>query len=146
MAHTLPSEGACSTWAGTAFQPGNLEWRKAELTDICQLKDFELPDLTPLQRVQLSEIARKTLDEEISLLRYVLRRFKKAVYSDADDAIIKRLADILDLLGLTASRTASVLRADNSLNAGTEEDSKVKEILSQLQSALLEEDSQKEGN
>ena len=145
MAHTLPSGGACSTRAGTAPQPGNLEWREAELADICPLEDFELPELTPLQRVQLSDIAREALDEEIDLLRLVLRKLKIVLTSDEDEAILLRLAHLLDVLGLTASRTASVIRVNKGVNAGSGDDERVKDILKHLQGALLEEGLLKEG-
>jgi hypothetical protein len=145
MAHTLPSGGACSTRAGTAPKPGNLERREAQLAGICQLEDFELPELTPLQRVQLSEIAREALDEEIDLLRLVLRQLKKAVISDEDETILLRLAHLLDVLGLTASRTASVIRVNKGVNTGSGDDDRVKDILSHLQDALLAEDTQKAG-
>lgn len=140
IAHTLPSRGACPARAGTTPKPGSLEQREVELADICQLKDFELLELNPLQRVQLSDIAREALDEEIDLLRLVLRQLKKAVISDDDEAILLRLAHLLDVLGLTASRTASVIRVNKGVNASGGEDDRVKDILKHLQGALLEED------
>ena len=145
MAHTLPSGAACPTWAGSAPKVGDLERRETQLAEICQLEDLELAELTPLQRVQLSDIARETLDEEIDLLRLVLRQLKKAVLSEEDEAILLRLAHLLDVLGLTASRTASVIRVNKGVNAGSGEDERVKDILKHLQEAILVDDLQKEG-
>lgn len=145
IAHTQPSVTACPDRAGSDPKVSNLELREAQLTEICQLSEFELPELTPLQRVQLSEIARKALDEEFDLLRIVLRSLKKAVIGKEEADTLKLLAHLLDVLGLTASRTASVIRAENSLKAGAVEDGRVGEILAQLQGALLTDDQKKEG-
>ena len=144
LAHTLPSGAACSPRAGSAPNPGILELREAQALEICHLKDYKLPGLTPLQRVQLSEIARQALDEEIDLLRIVLGQLREAVVSKKDEALLLRLAQLLDVLGLTASRTASVLRVNKGVNAGKADEEQVVDVLKHLQAALFEENAQEE--
>lgn len=135
MASTPRSGQACSDWAGSSLEALN----EAEVSL------NELLSLTPVQRVQLSELARESLDEEIVLLRKVLRQFVSAVNSDEEEAKLNRLAKVLDLLGLTASRLASVLRVNHNLSADSADDGRIQAVLSGLQAALMEDLSQKDG-
>ncbi len=144
-AHTQSSGAACSDRAGSAHNLGYLELREAQLAVINHNPDLELPEFTVLQRVQLSDIARKALDEEFDLLRIVLAALKKAVLGEEDEETLKILARLLDVLGITASRTASVIRVESSLKAGGVEDGRIGEILAQLQGALLPDEPHNEG-
>ena len=134
-ASTPPSGQACSDRAGSGLRA--LEEAELSLS--------ELLKLTPVQRVQLSELARESLDEEIVLLRKVLRQFVSAVNSDEEEAKLNRLAKVLDLLGLTASRLAGVLRVNRNLSSGSADDERIQAILNNLQAALMEDLAQKEG-
>ena len=145
IAHTQPSGAACSDRAGSAHNLGYLELREAQLAVINHNPDLELPEFTVLQRVQLSDIARKALDEEFDLLRIVLAALKKAVLGEEDEETLKILARLLDVLGITASRTASVIRVESSLKAGGVDDGRIGEILAQLQGALLQDEPHNEG-
>ena len=81
----------------------------------------------------------------MTLLNHIVRQFEQAVNSEADATVLKRLADIMDLMGLTVSRTASVLRVESSVNTNGAEDPRIKEILEQLQGIMRADDPQKEG-
>ena len=104
IAHTQPSGAACSDRAGSAHNLGYLELREAQLAVINHNPDLELPEFTVLQRVQLSDIARKALDEEFDLLRIVLAALKKAVLGEEDEETLKILARLLDVLGWRRGR------------------------------------------
>lgn len=144
-AHTRPFGGACSHRAGTAPEKSDPKRRELKSYRIEALSTYPLPMLSPLQRVQLSEITRQTLDEEMSLLGLVVRMLKRAIQSEEEETLLKRLAELMDILGLTASRTASVLRVENAINTAGGEDPRIKEILASLQKAMLADEPQKAG-
>ena len=145
IAPTQPSGAACPTRAGSALMMGNPEQREAQLTEICLLKTDDLSSLTPLQRVQLSEITRLTLDEVMIGLRNIINQFKQALESKQDPTILKLLAELMEKMGLTAYRTASVLRIEHAVNGGGKDDPRTKAILENLQLALFADDTANQG-
>lgn len=103
-----------------------------------------LSGFTPLQRLQLSEAARLSLDEEIELLRSTLRRFMRAVNAGDEAGYPTNLARALDLLGLTCSRLASVTRVNLELN-GADSNAWTRDFNTQMQSLLKEWEEGQEG-
>jgi hypothetical protein len=90
-----------------------------------------LTEFSPAERLQLSETAKLDLDEEINLLSRTLRRFMRAAESAGEDDYPANLAKSLDLLGLTCSRLASVLRV-NVMLAGHQKTDLAQELLERL--------------
>jgi len=90
-----------------------------------------LADFSPTERLQLSEAAKLNLNDEINLLTRTMKRFMRAAESAGEDDYPVNLAKSLDLLGLTCSRLASVLRVNVSLiGPGKNEESE--ELLKRL--------------
>ena len=85
-------------------------------------------DLNHAERLQLSESARFSMDEEIAMLRKMIKNFTRAAGN---------LAKSLDLLGLTCSRLASVLRVNMALS-GSQDDDLRKQIETSLASFISE--------
>jgi hypothetical protein len=56
------------------------------------------------QRAELAAAARKTLDDEVVMLRTAIKGFFQAVRREEDADAIERMADSLNLLGLSCSR------------------------------------------
>ena len=94
-------------------------------------------ELSHAERLQLSESARFSMDEEISLLRKMIKNFTRAAGTSGEDDYPDNLAKSLDLLGLTCSRLASVLRVNMALS-GTQEDDLRKQIETSLASFISE--------
>jgi len=90
-----------------------------------------LADFSPAERLQLSEAAKLNLDEEISMLSRTLKRFMRAADSAGEEDYPVNLAKSLDLLGLTCSRMASMLRVNVMLN-GPEKSTDSIELLKRL--------------
>lgn len=90
-----------------------------------------LADFSPAERLQLSEAAKLDLNEEISMLSRTLKRFMRAAESAGEDDYPVNLAKSLDLLGLTCSRMASLLRV-NVMLPGSENKDISKELLKHL--------------
>ena len=89
------------------------------------------------ERLQLSESARFSMDDEIAMLRKMIRNFTRAAGTSGEEDYPDNLAKSLDLLGLTCSRLASVLRV-NMLLAGSHEDDLRKQIEDSLAEFLAE--------
>ena len=89
------------------------------------------------ERLQLSESARFSMDDEIAMLRKMIRNFTRAAGTSGEEDYPDNLAKSLDLLGLTCSRLASVLRV-NMLLAGSHEDELRKQIEDSLAEFLAE--------
>jgi len=98
--------------------------------------------LSKAERVQLSESARFSMDEEIVLLRKMIKNFAQAASMAGENDYPDNLAKSLDLLGLTCSRLASVLRVNMLLN-GSEDDALRKQIEESLSSFLQENQPEK---
>jgi len=89
------------------------------------------------ERLQLSESARFSMDDEIAMLRKMIRNFTRAAGTSGEEDYPDNLAKSLDLLGLTCSRLASVLRV-NMMLAGSHEDDLRKQIEDSLAGFLAE--------
>ena len=89
------------------------------------------------ERLQLSESARFSMDDEIAMLRKMIRNFTRAAGTSGEEDYPDNLAKSLDLLGLTCSRLASVLRV-NMMLAGSHEDELRKQIEDSLAEFLAE--------
>jgi len=96
-----------------------------------------LKDINYAERLQLSESARFGMDEEIAMLRKMIRNFTRAAGTSGEEDYPDNLAKALDLLGLTCSRLASVLRV-NMMLAGSHEDDLRKQIEDSLAEFLAE--------
>lgn len=94
-------------------------------------------ELSHTERLQLSESARFSMDEEISLLRKMIKNFTRAAGTSGEEDYPDNLAKSLDLLGLTCSRLASVLRVNMALS-GSQEDDLRKQIETSLASFISE--------
>ena len=94
-------------------------------------------ELNHAERLQLSESARFSMDEEISLLRKMIKNFTRAAGTSGEDDYPDNLAKSLDLLGLTCSRLASVLRV-NMMLSGSQDDDLRKQIEDSLASFVDE--------
>ena len=81
---------------------------------ICQRYDaaHEIPtELTPVERMQLSEVARLSLEDEITLMRKTIKAFAKASEGvQKGDPYPKDFAKVLDMLGLSCGRVAGLMR------------------------------------
>ena len=106
QAHTQPPGKARPNPAGTARQA------QSEQQDLLAEREAYLAEFTPAERLQLSDAAKRNLDEEISMLSRTLRRFVRAAESTGEEDYPVNLAKSLDLLGLTCSRMASLLRVN----------------------------------
>ena len=94
-------------------------------------REVFLADFSATERLQLSEAAKLNLNDEINLLTRTMKRFMRAAESAGEDDYPVNLAKSLDLLGLTCSRLASVLRVNVSLiGPGKNEESE--ELLKRL--------------
>lgn len=73
---------------------------------------YQIPtELTPIERMQLSELARLSLEDEITLMRKSIKAFAKASEGVQEgDPYPKDLAKVLDMLGLSCSRIAGLMR------------------------------------
>jgi hypothetical protein len=68
-------------------------------------------DLTQAERVQLSEMARLSLEEEIALMRKGIKSFAKASEGVKDgESYNKDMGEVLNLLGLSCYRVAGLMR------------------------------------
>ena len=125
QAHTQPTGKARPNAAGSLRQV------QSEQHDKLAEREAFLAEFSPAERLQLSEAAKLNLDEEISLLSRTLKRFMRAAECAGEDDYPVNLAKSLDLLGLTCSRLASMLRVNATLvGPGKNEDSK--ELLKRL--------------
>ena len=125
QAYTQPTGKARPVWAGSP--------RQADCEQLKRLAEREafLADFSPAERLQLSEAAKINLDEEISMLSHTLKRFMRAADNAGEDDYPVNLAKSLDLLGLTCSRMASMLRVNVMLN-GPEKSTDSIELLKRL--------------
>ena len=98
--------------------------------------------LNHAERLQLSESARFSMDEEIVMLRKMIKNFARAAGTHGEEDYPDNLARALDLLGLTCSRLASVLRV-NMVLAGPQDDALRKQIEESLATFLSEIQTQK---
>ena len=68
-------------------------------------------NLTQAERLQLSEVARLTLEDEIALMRKGVKSFARASEGVKDgEPYPTDLAKVLDVLGLSCSRIAGLMR------------------------------------
>ena len=73
--------------------------------------DLISDDLTQAERVQLSEMARLSLEEEIALMRKGIKSFAKASEGVKDGkSYNKDMGEVLNLLGLSCYRVAGLMR------------------------------------
>lgn len=84
-------------------------------------KCFETPGVegdrgARVRRLQLAEETQANLDYEIEMLRKTMRTFMRSVRSRKTEAYPEKLSKSLDLLGLTCSRLASVMRVNIALH------------------------------
>ena len=73
---------------------------------------WQLPEtLTQSERLQLSEVARLSLEDEIALMRKMIQAFAKASEGVKDgEPYPTDLAKVLDALGLSCGRMAGLMR------------------------------------
>ena len=118
MRHSNPTCQASTQPSGKARPntAGSLRQAQSEQLDRLAEREAFLADFSPAERLQLSEAAKLNLDEEISMLSLTLKRFMRAADSAGEDDYPVNLAKSLDLLGLTCSRMASMLRVNVMLN------------------------------
>ena len=133
MRHSNPTCQATTQPTGKARPNAAGSPRQAEEAQLDRLaeRDAFLADFSPAERLQLSEAAKLNLDEEISMLSRTLKRFMRAADSAGEDDYPVNLAKSLDLLGLTCSRMASMLRVNVMLN-GPEKNADSMELLKRL--------------
>ncbi len=133
MRHSNPTCQASTQPTGKARQSTAGSLRQAETVQLDKLAEREafLADFSPAERLQLSEAAKLDLDEEISMLSRTLKRFMRAAEGAGEDDYPVNLAKSLDLLGLTCSRMASLLRV-NVMLLGPEKNETSKELLRRL--------------
>ena len=125
QASTQPTGKARPTAAGSPRQAD------CEQQDILAEREAFLADFSPAERLQLSEAAKLDLDEEISMLSHTMKRFVRAAESAGEEDYPVNLAKALDLLGLTCSRMASLLRV-NVVLLGPEKSADSIELLKRL--------------
>ncbi len=75
--------------------------------------------LTSAERLQLSESIKLGLAEEIELIRKVLKQFANAADEGGEKEYPANLAKTVDLLGLTCSRLANMMRVHAGLTGDT---------------------------
>ena len=133
MRHSNPTCQAYTQPTGKARPNGAGSPRQADCEQLERLAEREafLADFSPAERLQLSEAAKINLDEEISMLSHTLKRFMRAAENAGEDDYPVNLAKSLDLLGLTCSRMASMLRVNVMLN-GPEKNADSIELLKRL--------------
>lgn len=133
MRHSNPTCQAYTQPTGKARPNGAGSPRQADCEQLERLAEREafLADFSPAERLQLSEAAKINLDEEISMLSHTLKRFMRAADNAGEDDYPVNLAKSLDLLGLTCSRMASMLRVNVMLN-GPEKSTDSIELLKRL--------------
>lgn len=129
QAYTQPTGKARPNAAGSLRQAQS-EQQDRLAEQLAQREAF-LADFSPAERLQLSEAAKLNLDEEISMLSHTLKRFMRAAENAGEDDYPVNLAKSLDLLGLTCSRMASMLRVNVMLN-GPEKNADSIELLKRL--------------
>ena len=114
MRHSNPTCQASTQPTGKARPNavGSLRQAHNDLEDKLAEREAFLADFSPAERLQLSEAAKRDLDEEISILSRTMKRFVRAAESTGEDDYPVNLAKALDLLGLTCSRMASLLRVN----------------------------------
>jgi hypothetical protein len=133
MRHPNPTCQASTQPTGKARPTAAGSTREAEYEQHDQLAEREafLAEFSPAERLQLSEAAKLDLDEEISMLSRTLKRFVRAAESAGEEDYPVNLAKSLDLLGLTCSRMASLLRV-NVMLLGPEKNGNSMELLKRL--------------
>ena len=133
MRHSNPTYQASTQPSGKARPNAAGSLRQANFEQLDKLAEREafLADFSPAERLQLSEAAKLDLDEEISMLSRTLRRFMRAAESAGEEDYPVNLAKALDLLGLTCSRMASLLRV-NVVLLGPEKSADSIELLKRL--------------
>ena len=133
MRHSNPTCQAYTQPTGKARPnaAGSLRQAQSEQQDRLAEREAFLADFSPAERLQLSEAAKLDLDEEISMLSHTMKRFMRAAESAGEDDYPVNLAKSLDLLGLTCSRMASLLRV-NVILIGPEKNDVSKELLKRL--------------
>jgi hypothetical protein len=133
MRHSNPTCQAYTQPTGKARPnaAGSLRQAQSEQQDRLAEREAFLADFSPAERLQLSEAAKLDLDEEISMLSHTMKRFMRAAESAGEDDYQVNLAKSLDLLGLTCSRMASLLRV-NVILIGPEKNDVSKELLKRL--------------
>ena len=133
MRHSNPTCQASTQPSGKARPNAAGSLRQANFEQLDKLAEREafLADFSPAERLQLSEAAKLDLDEEISMLSRTLKRFMRAAESAGEEDYPVNLAKALDLLGLTCSRMASLLRV-NVVLLGPEKSADSIELLKRL--------------
>ena len=133
MRHSNPTCQASTQPSGKARPNAAGSLRQANFEQLDKLAEREafLADFSPAERLQLSEAAKLDLDEEISILSRTMKRFVRAAESTGEDDYPVNLAKALDLLGLTCSRMASLLRV-NVVLLGPEKNADSMELLKRL--------------
>ncbi len=137
MRHSNPTCQASTQPTGKARpnMAGSLRQAQSEQTiqqqDKLAEREAFLADFSPAERLQLSESAKLDLDEEINMLSLTMKRFMRAAESAGEEDYPVNLAKSLDLLGLTCSRMASLLRV-NVILLGPEKSEESKELLKRL--------------
>ena len=121
MRHSNPTCQASTPPTGTARPNAAGSLRQVDCEQLDRLAE----------RLQLSETAKLNLDEEISMLSRTLKRFMRAADSAGEEDYPVNLAKSLDLLGLTCSRMASMLRVNVMLN-GADKNGDSIELLKRL--------------
>ena len=128
--HPLSSGGACPNPAGTHPQEqvqselANAQIRALLSDERAQQPDFYLHHFNADQRAELAAAARKTLDDEVVMLRTAIKRFFQAVRREEDADAIERMADSLNTLGLSCSRLGNVLKINQALQGAAQSNEK----------------------
>ena len=138
MRHTTPTNQAHThTLREADALPGQACLKQADLPSSLLTAEREaalaerenlLISFSAAERLQLSEAAKRGLDEEIRLLKSFLRRFHREVDGRDEPPTFKELGQSLDLLGLTISRLASAMRVNHVLNPESADGEKEKLI------------------
>lgn len=115
QASTQPTRRTRPTGAGS--DPKARKKANPSEQDVLREREAHLTEFSFSERVQLSETAKQDLNDEINLLTSMMKRFMRAAESAGEDDYPANLAKSLDLLGLTCSRLASVLRVNMALIA-----------------------------
>ena len=142
MEHTNPTLFARTQGSGRPCQFLAGDTPEAQASDLMLSKQLKAGycatcELSQAERVQLSDSARFSMDEEITMLRKMVKQFVRAAGTSGEDDFPDNLARSLDLLGLTCSRLASVLRVNMALS-GSQDDDLRKQIEDSLASFLRE--------
>ena len=146
--HPLSSGGACPNPAGanpkaqTQSDLATAQIRALLSDERAQQPDFYLHHFNADQRAELAAAARKTLDDEVVMLRMAIKSFFQAVRREEDADAIERMADSLNLLGLSCSRLGNVLKINQALQGAAqtnEKDALYDELLERLELKSLTE-------